>query len=137
MDDELRGGLRNALERGQSLNDAAQSFIRAGYNPADVKAAADSLMQGAISTIETKPSISIPVSQAPSLPSLPPSTEEKMPKPLPSETPITGPQPSGMSAGKIILIIVLVLVLATLLGSIAFFLIFPDKAKQLLSIFGL
>ena len=32
MENELLGGLKNALERGQSLEQAKQSFINAGYN---------------------------------------------------------------------------------------------------------
>ncbi len=47
--EEIIGGLRNAVERGASLEQAVQSFISAGYNPIEVKQAAQSLSQ--ISTL--------------------------------------------------------------------------------------
>ncbi|MEK6889661.1 MAG: hypothetical protein AABW82_00875 [Nanoarchaeota archaeon] len=45
-DNEIIGGLRNALERGQSLERAVQSFINAGYNPRTVQEAANELSSG-------------------------------------------------------------------------------------------
>ena len=38
--DEIAAGIRNALERGSSLEEAVQSFINAGYNPNEVEEAA-------------------------------------------------------------------------------------------------
>ncbi len=43
MIEEIVGGLRNALERGVSLDKAVASFISAGYNPIEVRQAAQSL----------------------------------------------------------------------------------------------
>ena len=37
--DEIIGGLRNAVERGSSIEEAAQSFVRAGYSTNDVQEA--------------------------------------------------------------------------------------------------
>src|SRR3989344_7866158 len=51
MSEEITAGLRNAIERGESLQKAMQSFINAGYNPADVKRSAEALNQGATSII--------------------------------------------------------------------------------------
>lgn len=45
MKDEIIGGLRNALERGSSPDVAVQSFINAGYNPIEVKQAAQFILQ--------------------------------------------------------------------------------------------
>ncbi|MDO8516494.1 MAG: hypothetical protein Q7S33_00050 [Nanoarchaeota archaeon] len=45
-DNEIIGGLRNALERGQSIERAVQSFINAGYNPRTVQEAANELSSG-------------------------------------------------------------------------------------------
>ena len=56
MRDEIAAGLKNAIERGYSLDSAARSFINAGYNPAEVKAAAESLTQG-VSSILASPII--------------------------------------------------------------------------------
>lgn len=38
--EEIAGGLRNALERGESLAKAKQSFLNAGYKPEEIDAAA-------------------------------------------------------------------------------------------------
>ncbi len=48
MRDEIQAGLRNAIERGFSLENAIQSFIGAGYNPVEVKEAAKSLSTGIV-----------------------------------------------------------------------------------------
>ncbi|MBU0907142.1 MAG: hypothetical protein KKD18_03025 [Nanoarchaeota archaeon] len=47
MREEILAGLRNAVARGQTPEQAAQSFINAGYNPQEVKAAYDMLTSGA------------------------------------------------------------------------------------------
>ena len=39
MKEEIVSGLRNALERGESIEQASQTFINAGYNPFEVRAA--------------------------------------------------------------------------------------------------
>ena len=49
MQDEITPGLKNAVERGESLENAVQSFINAGYNPVEVRSAASSLTQGVTS----------------------------------------------------------------------------------------
>ncbi len=48
MRDEIQAGLKNALERGSSLEEAVQSFISAGYNPVEVKDAASTLAPGTL-----------------------------------------------------------------------------------------
>jgi hypothetical protein len=47
MKDELIAGLKNALERKQSLDQAMQSFINAGYNEAEVREASRSFQNTA------------------------------------------------------------------------------------------
>jgi hypothetical protein len=49
--EELVQGLRNAIERGSSLQSAVQSFINAGYNSAEVNEAARMVNLGAINRI--------------------------------------------------------------------------------------
>lgn len=51
MSEEITAGLRNAIERGETLQRAMQSFINAGYNPADVKRSAEALNRGATSIV--------------------------------------------------------------------------------------
>lgn len=43
MKDEIQAGLKNAIERGFTLDEAIKSFISAGYNPVEVKEAANSI----------------------------------------------------------------------------------------------
>ena len=57
MRDEIWAGLKNAIERGASLDQAVESFISAGYNPAEVKEAANSIGQGAANIVND---ISVP-----------------------------------------------------------------------------
>lgn len=55
--DEIKTGLKNAMERGQSLEEAKQSLVNAGYNGNDIDAAANSLNMGSVSgIINQKPS---------------------------------------------------------------------------------
>jgi hypothetical protein len=48
MRDEIWAGLKNAIERGATLDQAIESFISAGYNPVEVREAANSLGFGAV-----------------------------------------------------------------------------------------
>jgi len=56
MREEIYYGLKNAIEHGSSLEDAINSFIAAGYNPAEVKEAAESLTTGAFTITGSKES---------------------------------------------------------------------------------
>ena len=51
MIDEIAAGIKNAVERGSSVEEAAQSFINAGYNPQEVREAANILTQGVTSIL--------------------------------------------------------------------------------------
>ncbi len=42
---EISGGIKNALDRGESLSKAKQSFINAGYTPQEVQSAAQMIRQ--------------------------------------------------------------------------------------------
>ncbi|MDO8509286.1 MAG: hypothetical protein Q7S27_06425 [Nanoarchaeota archaeon] len=55
MIEEIAGGLKNAIERGSTLEQAVQSFITAGYNPVEVRQAAQSLsyMPSTLKPVET------------------------------------------------------------------------------------
>jgi hypothetical protein len=54
MKDEIIAGMKNALARGQNLEQAAKSFVNAGYNPQEVKAAYESMSSG-ISVVDNGP----------------------------------------------------------------------------------
>ena len=51
MESEIIAGLRNAMERGESLERAMQSFINAGYNAREVGTAGKELSGGGVSNI--------------------------------------------------------------------------------------
>ena len=61
MSDEIRGGLKNAMERGASLESAIQSFINAGYNADDVTNAARSLSQGVMTMLNNPNTEKLPI----------------------------------------------------------------------------
>ena len=46
MDEEILSGIKSAKARGYSVEQAAQSFINAGYNPAEVQEAASFVSKG-------------------------------------------------------------------------------------------
>ncbi|MDP1695567.1 MAG: hypothetical protein Q8L29_01485 [archaeon] len=49
MKEELAAGIKNAIERGYSLEVAIDSFIKAGYNPKEVQEAAETITAGVTS----------------------------------------------------------------------------------------
>ncbi|MEI6731948.1 MAG: hypothetical protein WCK90_04690 [archaeon] len=49
--EEIAAGLRTAIEHGYSLENAAESFVNAGYNPNDVKDAKEIVSMGASSIV--------------------------------------------------------------------------------------
>lgn len=53
MKDEIISGIQNAMLRGESLEKAAQSFINAGYNPQEVRAAVSALSEGVSAVADT------------------------------------------------------------------------------------
>lgn len=61
MKEEIISGIRNAMERGSSLEQAMQSFVNAGYNPEDVKAAGNGISEGAGDILYSKDGGNIPV----------------------------------------------------------------------------
>jgi hypothetical protein len=51
MREEIIGGIRNAMERGASMDDAIQSFINAGYNLNDVEEVKNYLLESGATTM--------------------------------------------------------------------------------------
>jgi hypothetical protein len=58
---DIYGSIRNALDKGMTLDDAVKSFVNAGYNETEVKEAAKRFGQGAISMTDSN---STPTPQA-------------------------------------------------------------------------
>ncbi len=124
MIEEISGGLRNALERGASLEEAVQSFIKAGYNPIEVRQAAQSLsylpqtMRPVAEQVQEGYKMS-------ALPSLPNQQPQKTNYSLTSSR-------SKPRAKKNILVIILILLLLILVGGLVYFIFF---GKELLDSF--
>jgi len=59
MKDEIIAGLKNAVDRGESLEKAVQTFISAGYNPVEVKEAAKNIGRGATNMVQLLPDVQI------------------------------------------------------------------------------
>ena len=98
---ELIGGIKNALERGENIEKAKQSFISAGYKPEEVAAAAQK----------------VPSRAAPPTPvttTIKKLGEKILPKPLSPKNKIT---PSHKKKSKIILIIIIILSILVLIGA--------------------
>jgi len=142
MKDEIQAGLKNAIERGSTIEEAVQSFTNAGYNPVEVKEAANNISQGVTdivnqnkATVENSPSKSMS-SQAnqdafrtfssPTTQSTVQQQQIQQPQQSQTEFPQfkVPDQPSiGMSKKKktvIILVVVLFILLAALVGLIFF-----------------
>ena len=93
---ELIGGIKNALERGENIEKAKQSFISAGYRPEEVTAA-----------IQKTPSRN------------PPTPTEK-PKEIPLSKIIPGTNklaPPPKKKSKLILIIIIIISILILIGA--------------------
>jgi hypothetical protein len=122
MKEDILAGLKNALERGSSLEVAAQSFINAGYNPVDVKEAASVISSGAsnlVSSISPSRNESV-VSKSKSSLTLP-TQNQIMNNPY-----IQSNKPKKNTT----LIIMLVLILLMLVGSIILLLLYKDNVVE-------
>ena len=107
---EVIGGLKNAIERGYSLEKAKQSFLNAGYNPRDVEDSANSLKAGVL-TLNTQPS----------------ETEKPTKTTLPEEKPT---EKKAKSSKGILLVVFLSLTLILLISLLVAMLIFPNFIKE-------
>ncbi|MEK6928850.1 MAG: hypothetical protein AABW65_02765 [Nanoarchaeota archaeon] len=125
MKEEIIGGLKNAIERGYSLEEAVQTFINAGYNPFEVNEVAKIINAGAISVLSPKKQdIQPKTTSALSELSRPPETAFK-------NFPSSAAQEPGKKSNApliTILIILIFLIILVLLG-----LLFGDKILKLFS----
>lgn len=128
MREDIITGLRNGLERGESLESSMKSFINAGYHPIDVKQAAQALTNKSYQSTTPKivnptfPSIS---PQLPSLPKLPVPPSKKLPdvqspqyqqtNSMPESSQLKEKSTKGPSFKLISILIVVLLLLVSLL----------------------
>jgi len=129
MAEDILGGLKNALERGASLEEAIRSFINAGYREAEVRQAAAQLSSGALSNVSSNSSYARPqpavkqiLPQRPPFPATKPWPVQISSRQNPQPQVIANHgshKPFGMGA-VILLALILIILIAALLGTIFF-----------------
>ena len=126
MRDEIYYGIKNAIERGSSLEEAAQSFVNSGYNPEEVREAVSMISQGATNIVQ-------------SVSNVPNSSEKSFP--VDSKTALQQPTLAGPNQTQKIklseksnkgLIIFLIIILLVLVGGIITFLMFQNQIIEVL-----
>jgi len=75
--EELIGGIKNALERGESMDKAIKSFIGAGYNREEVTAAARDVSRGVSAIIQPQGKAAPEAGQQKELPKIPGKKKSK------------------------------------------------------------
>ena len=121
MRDEILSGLRAAIEHGSSLDKAIQSFINAGYNPAEVRQAASSLREGATPII----------TQQKQTHSIRPSPKRQFPVPgEANHNPIKNIQSKILpkKKSKNLVLIILITIFLLLIGALVLFIFFNPFA---------
>ncbi len=129
MQDEIVAGLKNAIERGDTMENAIQSFINAGYNPATVREAAQLLSTGASAIVLSSEAQQYPQSKSENKLEAP-STESQFPAQKQPQQYFY--QKQKRSTGKLILIIILIILLILMMGAIVSTLLFGDKILDFL-----
>lgn len=145
MKEEIIAGLKNAIERGSSLDAAAQSFISAGYNAQEVREAAAVLRGGATNILNNVNRQPIPQQQVPVQPKPQQIQQPQQAKSFPAvQQPQQIQQPqqapldylpersqnydfSDNSSSKIAFIVLLILILLLLIGGIVLILIYKQE----------
>jgi len=109
---EIIAGIKQAIERGYSLEQAKKSFLNAGYNPKDVEDSSRAL--GGIST------------KIPTIPQFSTTTSIIQQNQI-----ITREKPKRR--WLIILVIILALLFLALLGVLSGLIFYPDKTKEIIT----
>src|SRR3989344_2378964 len=123
MKDEIESGIKNALERGDSLEQAVKTFVAAGYNPVEVKEAAGAVSLGVSSIVSNKTEIQAksPMSKSSGVSFQQQSTQSST-QPVQKSQIIGELQPKPIRARRrkiiIIISIILAIILIAMLGTI-------------------
>lgn len=128
MREDIYGGLKNALERGATVEQAIQSMVNAGYNVSEVREVAGQISSAENSILESKPivessKLSTTLSTA-SVPTEKPAEKQKQFKQLSNQQTNFKQIGKKKNLAKIILLIAILLVLA---GILLITILFKDK----------
>lgn len=110
MREEIIAGLRNAIERGQSIQQAMQSMINAGYQASEIQEASNYVNLGATGAMQQVPKNYIKPSQTT-------STEQT--------TTQTNTPPKSSSKTKVIVLSIILFLLLIGVGITAYFMLKP------------
>ncbi len=143
MRNEILAGLKNALERGESIEESIQTFINAGYNPVEVRESANILAGGASYLInpsnqdlqQSKSSsqiISAPLQQIPVQVLNQPSQNSSAPNPT---LPIISSNNKSASPKKRVILLIIILIF--LIALVLLFIIYKDDLLALFKYAGL
>lgn len=149
--EEIVAGLKNALERGQSLKSAMMSFYQAGYDKTEIEEAARALAEFKVEPVISKPEVplltDIPQPRAPAITQMPvPAKKVEIPSPV-QPKPIVKKEIQEKTIQKVseyggkkirsvggkLVIIILVLLLFLLVGSLVAIFLFRDQIIGLLN----
>lgn len=130
MRDDIYGGLKNAIEKGESLDSAVQSFINAGYSSLEVKEAAQAFgYGGGMSIVNQGEDRTMQSGQQAALPPQAPRTNYPGVS-YPSSDELRRANPSSGSSGAVIFLIIILLFLIAALGGVF---LFKDKLIEFFS----
>lgn len=127
--EEIAAGLKQAVERGESLEQAKRSFINAGYSRQEVEEAASTL--GGVLTEFPQPTTTyqpppIPTSSQKQTPTQPRLSTQQLTPPLRSQKPqikqLPQPQLPEKKPKKRIVILIVILIILFILLTTSFFL---------------
>ncbi|MEK6855977.1 MAG: hypothetical protein AABX66_02340 [Nanoarchaeota archaeon] len=130
MKEDIIGGIRNALEHGESLEKAVASFVSAGYSQNDVNEAAQEFSRGVTNSVQF-------IQTKPNAPNIQPTL--KFPVPSTNSSPNISQQnatiatapPAQAKDPKRKLAIVFIIILIVLIGGLATFLMYSDAILSL------
>lgn len=119
MKEDIIGGIKNALERGETIDKAIQTFVNAGYSPDEVRDAAAMISQGSLSV-----SLAMPEIKLPSAPPMPiPKNETQQANSAPMQIQINPEQKKH--SNKLLIGIIIFLLVFT--GALVSLMLFSDK----------
>lgn len=152
MREDILRGLKNAIERGEPLEKAVQSFINAGYNPIEVKQAAQSLIGGATAITNPyavqlgmgnlpPPPVKVTIPQQISLPEQTPIRQAAQMASPPAFRKLSEVQPRAMMPQMMYrkkkntgLIVTLIIILLLLVGGLIYMILYGQEFLN--SLFG-
>jgi len=130
---DIMAGINQAVEKGESLEKAKQTFLDAGYSSQDVEDSVRAINSGVIPHfVNNTSNQQISPSAQPALQSSPSQSQQQVQIQTPSFQPA-----QESSGGRIFLIVLLIIILLIALGGLAVVLFAKDQAVSFLESIGI